>query len=452
MLLLLAAVLGSVGAVVPGERLTRGIETAICRLVGGPCPAGTTAAPPPARPPDDQCVTRSGIDQRTEGRKVLVVGDEQVSTRQEDVLGDGSLSITTADQSSQGIDLELGLGVQWNGLGIGASAGGGVMWTGSDQYQFRFADRREADAFYREAHRRVEDHFDEHGFGAVFDGGLAEIPLRLAEQRGIPYTYINADGRSAFVQGQATVGMGNDTGEVGLGGGGEYREVRLLGTSESVDAQGNRTTGQYYEATNTLTRELFGGVRLNDVGGPGDVGDWTSDETNIYHVEYDRNGAPIRVTAVQTTQWVFGGGGTLEVRPGLGPDDGVNPEGGGGVTTSLRIQDGDTTVATTTVEIPPELRADVRNELDGLTDHNLGDRLRGLDTLRRLARGEGATFTLQEYGFEGRQTQGGLDLDYGIEIVDWGNEHQEATLELESAQYRDPESGELVPWVTCTGT
>ncbi|WP_165966391.1 hypothetical protein, partial [Actinomadura sp. 7K534] len=193
--------------------------------------------------------------------------------------------------------------------------GGGVLWTGEDQRQVVTRNRRELEEYEEAYRRRGLDMIDDHGGYfemAADEDAMAEfedLPLQVAGEMGLPATIINADGTSAFVEVDGSVGS-EDAG-TGLSGSLRHEETRLLGTSEAIEADGTRVHGEYYAATDTDTARIGLEMAPQPVVGAGYDLTWERVGGNVLHVEYDDDGDPMRVTAVNTSEWRVGRGGSL---------------------------------------------------------------------------------------------------------------------------------------------
>ncbi|WP_207928934.1 hypothetical protein, partial [Actinomadura sp. 6K520] len=328
----------------------------------------------------------------------------------------------------------------------GVSIGGGVLWTGEDQRQVTAPNQRQFDEYEETYLSRGRDMIDDHGglFELAGDeeamAEFADLPLQVAEEMGLPAMIINADGTSAFVEVDGSVG-GEESG-AGLNGSLRHEETRLLGTSEAIDADGNRVHGEYYAATNTDTAQIGMNVVPKPVLGGGLDLTYERVGGNVLHVEYDEDGDPMRVTAVNTSEWRIGRGGSLLL--GFDGDSGSGGAGGG-----VQVEDGDVTVNTTSIEIPPDRRGEVADELRAMVDGDLNDRIQGRLAIAELADGPGATMTRQHYDAEGLTGRGGAELDLGIEWFDFGTSTSSRSMRLNEAHYRDPATGEWQRWYSC---
>lgn len=415
---------------------------ALCRLFGGECESGAPSGPPAL----SACTVHQGIDQSTTGRKVILFGDQESHSAQVDNNADGSIVVTTSDSSGSGIDIEAGLGGRIGGTGWGVSVGGGVLWTGENQRQVTVQNEDQLEEYQGRLRSRATDLIDEHGgLWEMLDDEEAmaefeDLPLQIAEEMDLPAMIINADGTNAFVEVDGSVG--SEAADTGLSGSLRHEESRLLGTSEAIEPGGERVHGEYYAATNTDTARLGVEVRPSPVLGAGREVSYERVGGNVIHVEYDDNGDPMKVTAVNTSEWRIGAGGSLEL--GFESDRGSGGAGGG-----VLVENGDVTVNTTTIEIPPDQRGEVADDLRAIFDGGLDDRLQGRLTIAELADGPNATTTRQHYNATGQTAEGGAELDLLIEWFDFGSTHSERNMSLDEAHYRDPATGEWRRWYSC---
>ncbi len=438
-------------------RMMVGIEKALCDIFGGDCGNSQQAAPP--QPPLNQCVTQQVLDQQQSGVKIIAFGHEDQSTTQVQSLGDGGVNITTSNKSGDGVDIEAGLGVGVGPIKLGVSIGGGMLWTGSDQTRFQYEDTDQAEEHQQRMESAIEDFLDEYGFSSFTDDDLSarlqQIPFDIAEDMDVPYTIINAEGTDAFVEVNGSAGVSRGDGTIGLGGSVRQRDSELLGTSESVDADGNTVYGDYHSVGQSRAGDIGLGVYWRNIG-PRAVRDFTWTDGNVIHVQYDENGDPMRVTSTTTTDWHTGGGGTVQVQARLGGD----PSGGGRVQPSnragggptYRVRDGDVTVTTTTVDIPAYQRAEVADELHTFFEDDFSGFIQeGVPTLAQLAQGPGGTTTVQTYDSEQSDHTNGIpiDIDVGIEWIDIGGSSRHQEMQLREASIVDPVTGAQLPWVTC---
>ncbi|MFG2090594.1 MULTISPECIES: hypothetical protein [unclassified Spirillospora] len=418
------------------------IGDALCKLFGGECESGTPSGPPAL----SACTVHQGIDQTTTGRKVILFGDQDSHSAQVDSNADGSIVVTTSNSSGSGIDLEAGLGGRVGGTGWGVSVGGGVLWTGENQQQVTVQNQEELEEYQGRLQRRGTDLIEEHGgIWEMLDdedamAELEEMPLQIAEEMDLPAMIINADGTNAFVEVDGSVG--SDVGDTGLSGSLRHEESRLLGTSESIEPGGERVHGEYYAATDTDTARLGVELTPSPVLGAGREISYERVGGNVIHVEYDENGDPKKITAVNTSEWRFGAGGSLQL--GFETD-----RGGGGAGGGVMVENGDVTVNTTTIEIPPDQRGEVADELRGIFDDDFAGRIEGALTIEELADGPNVTTTQQLYNATGHTVQGGAELDLVIEWFDFNSSHSERNMTLDEAHYVDPATGEWRRWYSC---
>jgi hypothetical protein len=456
-LLALAAVIVTAIVVTSLPGLMLRVENALCTIFGGGCGSSQQAAPP--SPPLDRCLTHQVIDQQQSGIKIVVFGHEDSHSTQVQSRGDGSVNVTNSDKSGDGIDVKAGLGFSAGPVKFGVSIGGGMLWTGSDQTSFQYKDAGQAEEHQQRVQTAMADYLDEHGLFGIDNDEFAQIPFDIAEDMGIPYTIIDANGTDAFVDANASAGLADGDSSIGLTGSLGERDSKLIGTSESVDADGNTVHGEYYAASQTRTGAIGLGASWNDLT-VGPTRDFTWANGNIIHVQYDADRNPMRVTAVTTTEWQLGEGQTAQVSFKLGGEQGSGGQEGGRVGPSRsarvgathRVQDGDVTVTTTTIDIPAYQRADVADELQTFFDDDFGGVLKeGLPTLSRLARSPGATTTVQTYDSEAADGTSGIPINItvGIEWFDTGGSTRHQEMGLREASIVNPVTGAERPWVTC---
>ncbi|TDC77591.1 hypothetical protein [Actinomadura sp. 7K507] len=387
------------------------------------------------------------------------MGSESSSSRQVDRQGDGGISVSTSDESGFGVRADVWIEGDLPGIvEMNVGIGGGLLWTNSDQDKFTFTDDDQMNRFYGRVERESYELLDEGGFEALDE--LGDVPFEVAEDMGIPYTHIDASGPSAFaeVSGELAPDTGTPVGRV-YDGVLEGEHSRLIGTSESVDADGRMTTGEYYSITNELSGALNTGVTLSVDGRvvegtvAGTAGpNLSTSQSNIVHIEYDEDGNPERINSTTTTQFHTGVQGTIAVGVDV---DSVNPTGqvtgGAEYEHTEYVQNGDVTVTSTTLEIPPDMR-------DRFRDTSPQD-WSGQDfDFTELQESADISSTIQRYDSHIDGDEDGFSLPIGVGVpglevggtpVDWGSTTETNQMGLEAASYRDPVTGEWRDWVTC---
>jgi hypothetical protein len=459
-LIAVAAVLVLITFNVVPRYVTPAVESAICRMFNGEdCESPSEALPGP--PPDSQCVVASNVTDETENHRVLGIGHRSSDSTQVDQQGDGGISITQSGQSGWGVEADVWAEASIPGVLEGkVSIGGGLLWTNSDQDQFTFTDEEQMRRFHDRAARETAAYFDEHGLDGLDE--IGDIPYDIAEDMGIPYTHIDASGPTAFVEVSGELGMETGSGESTVTGGGLSSEhSRLIGTSESVDEDGETTYGDYYSVTDALSGELHTGVSYSlgegaVSGGVTTTGgvNFSTSQSNVVHIEYDDDGNPLRITSSSTTQFHTGTQATVAVGVDVDAVDPFGqPTGGGGVEHTEYVQDGDVAVTTTTIEIPPDMRDRFR-DTDPVDWAGQDFDFTGLQRNARIST------SIQRYDSHIDGDESGLTLEAGVgvpglevggTVVDWGTSSETNQMGLESAAYRDPVTGEWRDWVTCRG-
>lgn len=471
-LLLATAVMAVMTVAATDGTVATDVERAICRLFGGDC--GSAAGSNPAQPPADQCVVQADLEGHTTSRQILGLGDENSDSTQIEVRGDGTMAIAHSDDSAIGLRPEIWLSTTFPGLSSGkVSLGGGLLWNNSDQRQGVFRDEEQAQEFARRTQARLRELVDEHGAVEVAFGAASEersqIPFQVARDMGVEYTDIDAHGPSAFLEIEvegATDGLGLPTApSPGVRTSGRADAALLIGTSRTVGPDGDMTNGDYFAAGASVTGDLGVGVSWDLVPGDGPVEAgpgveagpvFSAAQSNIIHTEYDENGAPMRMSVVTTTEFHTGHQGSVQVEMQIG--DGGTPRptpviSGGGEWT-WRVENGDVSVTTTEVEIPPDRREDYREEFD----RDVADWVQRPGAIRELLESPDAVTTVQNYDSRVRENGPVAELDAGVgifgqsaggEVVEWGTSTRTQELTLDDAWIIDRQAGDRRPWTVC---
>ncbi|MQA93401.1 MAG: hypothetical protein GEV11_01750 [Streptosporangiales bacterium] len=436
------------------------LEYAICRVVSGDCPV--SAAEIPGTPDVNSCTVRADLEEHVERTKVLIWSDEDKDSVNVAEGPDGNISVTEGDSDASGFDVRLGVGVKVNGIGIGASIGGGYLWTGQDQTQVQF-ESDEQQAEFQEAVDNAYQDFLEDAGGDIFDMSdeeweeFQDVPRQVAADMGLPYSRMHADGDTVGIDAEASVGF--DEGSTGvkgleaeLGVGAGYSESHLIGTGEHYDAEGNRTTSEYRVISDEFALSLGVSVDLQGLGPEASVAPkWQSE--NVMEVKYDADGNPTELVVTRTTQYHIEGGIGVgyTIEPGgrqspgsSGRTESDNEQGAGGFA-GKELSDGDVVVTTTTIPLEP-------GDADVMDDYIHGDfeeRLNAAVDIAPMYDRPDTVVTEQHYD-SARETDGtDLSGSFIIELGAYQNTTSTQTMDLEDATYRDPQTGEMVPWVEC---
>lgn len=450
-----AAVISGVFVAAGGYRLLPPrLEYAICRVVGGECPV--SEAEIPGTPDINSCTVRSDLTEHVERTKALIWSDEDKSSTLVGETPEGNVSVTYGDKDSSGIDVQLGVGVKVNGIGIGASVGGGYLWTGDDQQQIQFENDKQQAKYKKAVDDAVVDFLDNHDVFDLSDEDrdeLADLPKKIAADMGLPYSRLHAEGGGGFVEGEASIGVDDSrTGvkglEAELGISAEYAESGLVGTGEHYDADGKRTTSEYRTVSSSFGGNLGINVDVVGVGPRAEIGA-TWDDESVMEVKYDADGNPTEIVMTSTRQFHVDGGAGVGVRisPG-GRDTGKSdhPKEGDGFL-GAEVSDGDVVVSTTTIPLKPG----DKDLVDGFINGDFEQRLRAAKEILPLYDRPDTVSTVQQYDSErdksGVEASGSIVIELGA----YENTTTTQSMELESAMYRDPETGQMQPWVECEG-
>lgn len=430
------------------------MEYAICRAIGGECAVSATELP--GTPDVNSCTVSSELTEHVERTKVVIWSDED---RDSTLIGEnpeGGVSVTNGDKDSSGVDVKLGVGVKVNGIGLGASVGGGYLWTGDDQQQVQFESSEQQAEYQERVESETVDFFEEHGIMDLSDeqkDELADIPRKIAEDMGVPYSRLHADGGGGFVEGEASIGVDDSkTGvkglEAELGISAEYAESTLIGTGEHYDAEGNMTTSEYRQVSSSFGGNLGVNVDIVGVGPQAEIGA-TWDDESIVEVKYDADGNPTELVVTNTRQFhVEGGAGVgVSISPG-GRDTGNsdNPQGGDGYL-GKKVNDGDVVVSTSTIP----LRSGDQDVVDDFIHGDFGERMRAAADILPMYERSDTVSTVQQY--DSAKDSSGVELS-GSVVVELGayeNTTTTQSMDLESAMYRDPATGQMETWVECEG-
>ncbi|GLZ08926.1 hypothetical protein Acsp03_63920 [Actinomadura sp. NBRC 104412] len=361
----------------------------------------------------------------------------------------GEIWETTGTDSKNGFVIEAGIGFTLKGKGAGIAGGGGMDWGAHSSTTWKFKNAAQRDAFNEAVTAEGRRLLSTKGIDAL--GELKELPFKVADRMGIPYSTYYGESTAGYVKVDGSFAI--------VSGGGKYENASEIGTTRNSDG----TSIKSYKTNETYGINGAVGIVIAEAGAQKDWANGT-----IISIVYDRNGRPTK--AILTSDTGSSWDASVDVGKTWSPDrkkngppdpDG-NPtddggpqgtKGGGGKWTLWK--DGGGGQSTTQIHIPLANDPFAQRVVDGLlnpskaVDGTYPGGMQGLaDDFGDLVTDKGTIYNMnydREYSKDGFDVSG----SFGVKLGAFEVSSEQTQLTLRDAAIVDARTGERKPWSGC---